>query len=96
MKINKDDLQEFIKILDGLDELRPAIRELLAKGVDVLKELKPHIEELGDWLRARNVTAFQFYTANGMTREEALLLVIDSNASLTRAINRINTKQEGK
>ncbi|MCK5615304.1 hypothetical protein KAR91_76275 [Candidatus Pacearchaeota archaeon] len=80
-----------LEILSDVEEYRP----LINAGVKALKSFGPEIDDL---LRTMvfaaadiKMAVIQRYVDNGFTKEEAILLVLDSEASLQKSLNNINS-----
>ncbi len=83
------------------------IAELLAMGTEYLEifkstlplltdagaELKPIIEQINKFRVETICNAFDMYLEHGFTREEAMLLTINSKAALSEAVNNLNSKK---
>ena len=86
-------LEDLVKTIEGLtiigEEILPKIDEAVRKVSPTLRNM---YLDLAKFSREQNVEAFEYYIIKGFTREEALLLIIDSSAALEKAINNI-TKQ---
>ena len=83
------DMQEVKGILEMIEDgaaILPEIKKVLDKFTPFIGEL---IGELSSFQRRLNVENIQYYMDKGMTRQEALLLVINSNAALSTAIQNI-------
>ena len=79
-----------LEVLSDVEEYRP----LITKGIEALKSFGP---ELDDLLRTMvfasadiKMAVIQHYVNNGFTKDEAILLVLDSGASLQKSLNNIN------
>jgi hypothetical protein len=61
----------------------PVIEQAIDEAAPVLDKIFTRISY---YMREQNVAAIQFYEENGMSHSEAILLVINSNAALQKAL----------
>ena len=74
------------KLTDALGILKNA-KEAKELADLLIPELYPYIERLSDGLVDLKMRQIKQYQDNGFTREEAILLTIDTFNSMQRAIN---------
>lgn len=83
------EMLELVKLLGGMaDDIDEMADAVLRLGPPLKKVFEPFI----DWRRRSLVEAFKFFREQGMTREEALALVLDEKAAMMSFI----TKMRGK
>ena len=80
---------EIEMLLGEVDQYLPLVKKVTDKLAPVLDELA---ERISKYNRQSNVDAFKFYVDSGFTRSEALLLVINANAAMEKAMQNINKK----
>lgn len=89
MKLDFDDIKE----IAGYMELAKQLAPLADDVVETLFTYGPAIKKLfgawADFNRATNKAAFDFYIGQDFTREEALLLVVNTNHSLRQLMQNI-------
>lgn len=93
MKFTEEDIQMFITLLDGAESFRP----LVNKALDVVKSYSPELatffDGLFDYSVQRVTNTFNQYCNNGFSREEAMLLTLNSNVALNDALNKTNKRK---
>jgi hypothetical protein len=87
MKFTEEDINNFVEIMAAAESLRPLVHQ----ASDVIKsygsELAMLVDALVNYTIKRNTNTFNQYCSNGFSREEALLLVLNSKAALQDALN---------
>jgi hypothetical protein len=90
-KENTMELEEVIGMMEAEAELRPIIK----KGLELLKSYGPDLKDLMRGIVLGSVDlkmeAIARYEANGFTREEAMLLVMDEWFAIARNTKTINS-----
>jgi len=90
MKLEAKDVEELGNLLTAVKLFVPIADEV----VTTLFEYGPTLQRLVDALtkhhRTTNLEAFQFYTKNGFTRSEALLLVLNTNTNLQQLMQSLS------
>jgi len=77
-------LSELMEILKEIDEVKE-ITDL------VIKESYPYIERIVNGITDLKIRSIKKYMDNGFTKEEAILLTIDSSAALIKSLDKTNT-----
>ena len=90
-----------IEEVEGLIMLAKAYKPLIEKVADeVVGDYAPILGKVVDGLREysikSNTDSFKQYVENGFTREEALLLVINTRASLQEALSNVSGNKTKK
>lgn len=93
MKFTEEDIQMFITILDGAESFRPLVNKALDVAESYGPELAALFDGLFDYSVQRNTDTFNQYCNNGFSREEAMLLTLNSNVALNDALNKTNKRK---
>jgi hypothetical protein len=93
MEMEKEAIRSLV---EDAEEFKP----LLLVGIAVLKsfgkEVVPIIDDLVNWVVDTNIRVIARYAAAGLTREHAVLLLLNSHAALGKALSKAATNQTPK
>jgi hypothetical protein len=85
---------EILEIVTALDEFTKVIKTVRPTIIDFGNEIKPIIESFSNTLVDFNVNAITRYREHGFTKEEAILLTLNTKFSIMEAFkNMDNTKK---
>lgn len=87
------DIKNILEIVSMAAELKPAWDEAGKAASLFLPDIKNMFCKLNDHLAAENARLFLYYLENGFTREEAMLLVIDSKVALKKIVGDYNKRR---
>ena len=76
--------QDLIALAELVENYLPLTEKLIPLIQEVGKETKPLLENLSDAIVDLQIRAFNRYLDSGMSREEAMLFVIDSRIALEK------------
>jgi len=85
------EIKEVELLLEMVDPYLPLVEKITDKLAPVLDKL---VDRISKYNRQTNVDAFKFYLSQGMTREESLLLVINAQAAMEKAIQNISASKK--
>lgn len=86
MKIDQEMVELIGEIVIGAEQYRPLVQQVLTTVKSFAPELKDIPEALSEYIVKNKKKIFDMHIAEGFTREESILLMINSNASLSKAM----------
>jgi len=86
------DIQDILELIALLERLAPHADKVAEAVLSYGPALKKVVEPFIDWRRRSVVEGFSYFLGQGMSREEALLLVLDERAAMMKAIAKIGKK----
>jgi len=85
-------LETLLPVVEEIvDKTAPMAEEVIEKVIPFFRDQYMKLTVFG---REQNVEAFNYYIKNGFTREEALLLVIDSSVSLRKVVENMGKNKK--
>jgi hypothetical protein len=90
MKITEEKFNEFIQCLNEVESFRPLVQKVLDIIESYGLEVARLFDGLTDYSVKRITKTFNMYRDNGFSREEAILLVLNSKVALLEALNNYN------
>lgn len=86
MKLTQEDIKLFMELIDKSEEFRPVVNKI----IDVLESYGPELDRVMRTLftraEQRNSDSFNLYLSNGFSREEAMMLILNTNISLQESV----------
>lgn len=86
MKLTQEDIKLFMELIGKSDEFRPVVNKI----IDVLESYGPELDRVMRTLitraEQRNSDSFNLYLSNGFSREEAMMLILNTNISLQESV----------
>ena len=80
--------EDALEIIQVLEQYLPVIEESIPLLYKVGNILKPVVADLTDSIVDSNCRMFHRYVEDGMSREEALALVISTTQNITKSFNK--------
>ena len=81
MKLTQEDIKLFMELIAKSEELRPLVNKI----IDVLESYGPELDRVMRTLitsaAQRNSYSFNLYLSTGFSREEAMMLILNTNIS---------------
>lgn len=83
-KFSPEQIQE---IMDIGRAFIPVVEQVIDEAAPVLDKIYTRIS---NYMMEQNITAIKFYERKGMSHSEAILLVINANVALTKALENMS------
>ena len=86
MKLTQEDIKLFMEFIAESEEFRPVVNQI----IDVIKSYGPELDRIMDTLITHyvqiNSDSFFLYLSKGFSREEAMMLILNTNISLQESV----------
>lgn len=93
MDFKKEDIEEFIGLLQTAETFRPVVRLFLDTLKSYSEEIKEIPEAFSRWLVKNRIDSIKQYEAAGFSRNDAVLMTLDDIYGLRKANEILNNKK---
>lgn len=90
MKLPQEDIKELLNYVSLADDFKPVFKEILKILESYGSELNVVIKNISKTLADNKIEIIRYYQDAGFTKEEAILLTINSGHALTKTLSNIN------
>lgn len=90
MNITQEQITELISMMKMADDFKPLLKEVLKVVESYSVEFKDLIDKLRKYARESKVENIKYYESMGFSKDQAILLAIDSEVAIRRLSNKMN------
>ena len=90
MNITKEQITDLISMMSMADDFKPLLKEALKIVESYSVEFKDLIDNYRKYARESKVENIKYYEAMGLSKDQAILLTIDSEVAIRRLSNKMN------
>ena len=92
MKLNAKDLRDILEIIDEAEAFRPVIRKAIEALFSFSEEAKGIFEPVNEYFIERRIKTINRYQNAGFTKQEAILMTLDSQVALLKQLKDMKKK----
>ncbi len=89
-----EEILEYMALLDSADDFKPLVKKVAEVIKDYSGEFKELVEDLADYIRKNRVKSVNFYTDEGFSKQEAILMSMHDTTSLEKMMSKFNYRSK--
>lgn len=88
-----EEILKYLALLDKAEDYKPLMKKLVKVVKSYSYELKDLVDPFYDYLRKARVKSVNFYTEEGFSKSDAILMSMHDSVSLDKMMDKFNEKK---